>query len=157
MSLSQRHGATHADVHESQDGDDKKTRLPQRKYEPESDSSGRVMGRRVVWGGTQRLRYHLPGEQYEGHDIERSKPDMALVCGGKRAEVRKAKLRLKVMKSVYNDSVKNGKLTGRTRRLRGCGGKIGTMIRRMTKAEDRKDTKARARAGMRGSILFVIT
>lgn len=44
--------------------------------------------------------------------------------------------------------------TGETRLLRGCGGSIGTIMRRIMKAEAIKEMKARTRAGMSGIIVF---
>jgi hypothetical protein len=49
-------------------------------------------------------------------------------------------------------------LTGETRLLRGCGGRIGITMRSITKAEAIKEMKASTRAGMSGImvVLYVL-
>jgi hypothetical protein len=46
--------------------------------------------------------------------------------------------------------------TGGTRLLNGWGGRIGIIIRRMTKTEHINDRKASARAGMSGIMVVVV-
>jgi hypothetical protein len=53
-----------------------------------------------------------------------------------------------------NDS--KSTLTGGTRLLKGFGGKIGSIIRRMIKAEDKNERRASVRARMSGMIILIV-
>jgi hypothetical protein len=99
------------------------------------------------------LLNNLPDEESESKYITRSEPDVAFICRGKSPKVRQTKLGLSASLAPSVARPQKRIRTGGTRLLRGCGGKIGITIRRITNAEHMNEMNARARVGMRGNIL----